>query len=377
MKRTIATDPAGRSGPVGAASSHDSESSDPPIAIIRVHYPLTAGRMILRCEPGWTTDIEADRASRNRELHEFRLPLAGPFTYFKPLIVDDGAQRWSMGDNYLALASRKAAVDIYPYFRADETCSACELRELADETGRTHTFRVFYPPGYHENTLRRYPVLYMQDGQNLFFPNEAFGGQHWRVAETLGVLDAMNACEQAIVVGIYPSARERDYTQPGYDAYGRFLVQALKPHVDLDFRTLTGPQHTAVMGSSLGGVVSFYLGWQYPHVFGMAACMSSTFGWRDDLRQRVVREPRRNLRIYLDSGWPRDNYEVTRDMRTLLHDRGFREGIDLHYYAFPEATHNERAWAMRCHLPFQLFFGQTASMHAPADTASMRMEATP
>jgi len=343
---------------------------------IRVHYPLAAGRIVLRCEPHWTVDIEPQRSSANGELHEFRLPLVGQFTYFKAIMVYRTERRWSVGDNYLALASHKGALDVYPYFRADELCSACDLREARDDSGRQHSFRVFYPPGYHENTLRRYPVLYMQDGQNLFFPNEAFAGQHWHVAETLTALDSMNACEQAIVVGIYPNARERDYTQPGYDAYGRFLVDTLKPRIDGEFRTLTGPQHTAVMGSSLGGVVSFYLAWQYPEVFGMAACMSSTFGWRDDLKQRVAHEPRRNVRFYLDSGWPRDNYEVTRDMRILLADRGYKEGVDLHYYAFPQAMHNEQAWAMRCHLPFQLFFGRSASIAMPAAAQLLSREAT-
>jgi predicted alpha/beta superfamily hydrolase len=343
-------------------------------AIVRVRYPLAAGRIVLRRDPQWTVDVQAVRASCDGEMHEFTLPLSGAFTYFKPMLVDGAERRWSVGDNYLSLASHRGATEIYPYFRADETCSACELRELVDDHGRRHSFRVFYPPGYHENTLRRYPVLYMQDGQNLFFPDEAFAGQHWRVAETLTALDSMNACEQAIVVGVYPKAREHDYTKPGYEAYGRFLVHALKPLVDRDFRTLAGPQDTAVMGSSLGGVVSFYLAWQYPQIFGMAACMSSTFGWRDDLAQRVAREPRPMVRFYLDSGWPRDNYEVTRDMRTLLIERGFREGADLHYYAFPQAMHNEQHWAMRSHLPFQLFFGRSAPIPATSGARAHSLE---
>ena len=70
--------------------------------------------------------------------------------------------------------------------------------------------------------------------------------------------------------------------------YGRFLVETLKPLIDAKYRTLTGPADTAVMGSSLGGVVSFYLGWQGPDMFGKVACLSSTFGYRDDLIERVA-----------------------------------------------------------------------------------------
>ena len=131
----------------------------------------------------------------------------------------------------------------------------------------------------------------------------------------------------------------------------------LKNFVDHKLRTCRGPETTGVMGSSLGGVVSFYLGWEYPQFFGLIACMSSTFTYQDDLMQRVETEPKRHVKFYLDSGWPGDNYEVTRSMRDLLVRRGFRYGEDLLYFAFPEARHNETFWAPRSHIPFQWFFG--------------------
>ncbi len=312
---------------------------------------------MLRAEPDWTHDLEAVRVSAAGACHEFACDVAGSHRYFKPVLIDGEGARWAVGPNSLLLGRARATREIFPYFSPEERCSKCELRELGDGAGRSHRYRVFYPPGYQENPLRRYPVLYMQDGQNLFFPGEAFQGQHWRIGETLTLLDSMNAIEPLIVVGVYPNEREHDYTSPGYEAYGHFLTDVLKPAIDREFRTLTGPGSTAVMGSSLGGVVSFYLAWQHPDVFGMAACLSSTFGWRDDLRQRVAREPPREIRIYLDSGWPRDNYEATRDMRALLACRGFTDGRDLHYLSYPEALHNESSWAMRVHIPVQLFFG--------------------
>lgn len=93
---------------------------------------------------------------------------------------------------------------------------------------------------------------------------------------------------------IYPQDRMYEYTQPGYEGYGRFITEELKKEVDAHLRTLAAPEHTAVMGSSLGGVVSLYLAWQHPQVFGKAACLSSTFGYRDDLRQRIGSEAKRN-----------------------------------------------------------------------------------
>jgi len=148
-----------------------------------------------------------------------------------------------------------------------------------------------------------------------------------------------------------------DYTRPGYERYGRFLVERVKPWVDETYRTLAGPADTVAMGSSLGGVVSLYLAWQWPEVFGNAACLSSTFGYRDDLHARIEGEPKRPIKVYLDSGWPGDNYETTRAMRNALRVRGYRDGEDLFYLAFPHAHHDEASWAMRAHIPFQFFFG--------------------
>jgi predicted alpha/beta superfamily hydrolase len=333
----------------------------PKLAQIVVRYPAGDGRIVLRAESEWTRDIEPVEAGTDRNDWRFEVPIDAPFVYFKPMLVHGEERRWAVGHNYLALASMATERTVYPYFHEDQRCAECELNEHDDGAGRRHCFRAFYPPGYHENTLKRYPVLYMQDGQNLFFPGEASQGQHWRIAETLRTLDAMNVIDKVIVVGVYPNEREHDYTKPGYEAYGRFLTTVVKPQIDRDYRTLTGPGHTAVMGSSLGGVVSLYLGWQYPEIFGMAAAMSSTFGWRDDLAERIAGERRRPMRIYLDSGWPRDNYEVTRSMHELLRRRGYRDGIDLDYFSFPDAVHNEQHWAMRAHIPFQLFFGGTRS----------------
>jgi enterochelin esterase-like enzyme len=119
------------------------------------------------------------------------------------------------------------------------------------------------------------------------------------------------------------------------------------------------------MGSSLGGVVSFYLAWQWPGTFGQAACLSSTFGGHlpdgslvDDLFSRVRGEEKRAVRFYLDSGWPDDNYENTQTMRDLLAQKGYEPGKELGYFAFPGAEHDEAHWSTRSHIPFQFFFGE-------------------
>src|SRR5438876_2359752 len=284
---------------------------------IRVVYPTGDAKMVLRTEQNWDANIEP--VGQNDYVSKFAIETERPYFYFKPVLLRDKTTQWSRGENFLAVATSGAPLDIHPYFIEDTRCSVCEVMPpLASAAGREHRFRVVLAPGYHENTLKKYPVLYMHDGQNLFLKEEAFLGNTWRTDEVLGVLDRMNAIEEGIVVGIYPNERMTEYTLPGYEDYGRFLVETLQPLVGAKYRTLSGPTDTAVMGSSLGGVVSFYLGWQWPDVFGKVACLSSTFAYRDDLLERVSAEPKRKIRIYLDSGWPGDNYEATRSMRDRL-----------------------------------------------------------
>lgn len=324
---------------------------------IRVIYPAESGRIVLRTEHDWESNIEAGHV--NGCTSEFAVETELPFFYFKPVVLREDGAHWARGENFLAIATSGTPLDVHPYFDMDTRCSVCELMQpLASSSGNAHRFRVFLPPGYHENTLKRYPVLYMHDGQNLFLKEEAFVGNTWRTDEILNMLDKMNAIEEVIVVGIHPNERMREYTSPGYEEYGRFLVEKLKPLIDAKYRTLAGPADTAVMGSSLGGVVSFYLGWQWPEVFGKIACLSSTFTYRDDLLERVAAEAKRKIRIYLDSGWPGDNYEATRSMRDRLIWKGYSVGSELFYLAFPEAKHDENAWAARSPIPFQFLFGK-------------------
>lgn len=334
-----------------------------PALELRVVYPRPPGsRMVLRTEQDWGRDVEPSSTSPDGTVTTFTVSTDRPFLYFKPcLITGDRWFHWSIGANSLALNAPPYGRDLYPHFFGSMNGEITD-RMVASEPDGGRLYRVYLPPGYRENALKRYPVIYMHDGANLFFPSESFLGQPWNVHATLELLDSMNLLDRVIVVGVYAEDRMSEYTRPGYEAYGRMLTGSLKPAVDARFRTLAAPATTAVMGSSLGGVVSMYLAWQYPEVFGKAACLSSTFGYRDDLFQRVRAEPRRALKLYLDTGWPGDNYEATLTMRDLLIERGYKPGADLLYFAFPWAEHNEAAWAMRLHIPFQFFFSKAPAL---------------
>ena len=172
---------------------------------VRVRYPLDGGTMTLRTETDWDKDIAPVRAGESGQRCDFRLPLDGTHVYFQPVIHRGGVVHWAKGDDQLALADMNAPLEVHPHFFAEPKCSICGTHQVRSATGdREHTLRVFLPPGYDENVLERYPVLYMQDGQNLFFPDEAFNGHHWKVEESLTVLESMNLVRKAIVVGIYP-----------------------------------------------------------------------------------------------------------------------------------------------------------------------------
>ncbi len=173
---------------------------------------------------------------------------------------------------------------------------------------------VYVPEGYEENAEQRYPVLYLQDGQNLFDPETSFGGVDWRVDKTAEMLIAHKAVRPLIVVGIYNTGERRihEYTPTrdpkhggGYaDLYGRMLTEEIKPFIDAQYRTFQGAHSTAVGGSSLGGLVSLYLGLQYSGVFGKLAVMSPSVWWNKRAILKFLGEfdAKPDLQIWLDIG---------------------------------------------------------------------------
>ena len=231
---------------------------------------------------------------------------------------------------------------------------------------------VWLPPGYtdvpHEpppgTSARnhRYPVLYMHDGQNLFEPDTAFQkGEHWRLGDTADALIAAGRIEPLIIVGIYNTGvhRKEEYT-PTHDAklgggladdYGRMIVEELKPFVDRTYCTRTDPQHTGLGGSSLGGLVTLYLGFTYPQVFGRLAVLSPSVWWNWRAILKTVRQARAKpkSRVWLDMGTAegRRGLDDARLLKAALVGLGFVEGDDLHYAEFEGATHSELAWAER------------------------------
>ena len=337
--------------------------------MLRASYPPGEGKLVIRTEMDWIRNIEPLEISADGSTATFQIEARKPFLHFKPCLIDTRGLHWAVGANNLLFMTEQGTRVLYPFFFSDPRGRFLPLVEIESALlGRRHRLRVYLPPGYEENTLARYPFAYMQDGQNLFFPEEAFQHKDWGVKETSQMLRAMQAIEDFIIVGVYSDVRrEEEYTNPGYETYARSIVEELVPAEKLFLRTTKNRLDRTMWGSSLGGVVSFYSVWQYPDVFGGAICMSSTFSYKDDLIERVLGEPKRKVGFYLDSGWPGDNYEVTMAMALALISRGWRYGHDLIQLAFPQLSHDEKSWGMRLHLPMQFFTGAVARASRRSD----------
>src|SRR5215472_9014744 len=206
---------------------------------LRVCYPPGTGTLVIRTELDWERDIHAIKLSSDGATATFQVEAQKPFVYFKPCLVQNGRLHWAVGPNNLLIMAGEDARTIYPYFFSDPQGRFLPLVEIESAIlGRRHRLRVYLPPGYEENTLAQYPFAYMQDGQNLFFPEEAFQHEDWGVKDTSQILRAMQAIEDFIIVGVYSDERrEQEYTKPGYEAYARSIVEELVPAEQMFLRT--------------------------------------------------------------------------------------------------------------------------------------------
>ena len=218
---------------------------------------------------------------------------------------------------------------------------------------RERTVRIYLPPGY-ETSRQRYPVLYMHDGQNLFDDATAYAGE-WGVDEALNTL-ATSRGLKLIVVGIDNGGADRIHELNAWDnaefgkgegsAYMAFVVGVLKPWVDQHYRTRTDRRHTAIMGSSMGGLISSYAISRYPEVFGAAGIFSPAY-W---LAPQVFADakshpPPRGQRIYFYAGGSEDETMVPdmKRMVALLKGTGL-PAHNLEVRVNPVGRHNEAAW---------------------------------
>lgn len=242
------------------------------------------------------------------------------------------------------------------------------LRGLeSPQLGNRRDILVYLPPSY-DRTKRRYPVIYMHDGQNLFDRATSFG-EEWEVDQTLE--EAAGEGLEAIVVGIpnmgkdrlneYSPWHDRKHNQGGSgEAYVDFIVHTLKPIIDRDFRTMPGRESTGIAGSSMGGLISLYAFFKCPAVFGFAGVMSPALWFGGGSIYPFVKErPFVPGRIYLDVGTNEGSEEMhdVRRLKEILTKKGYRAGRDLLFVVEMGGQHNERAWARRMRRELHFLLG--------------------
>ena len=152
---------------------------------------------------------------------------------------------------------------------------------------------VYVPPGYDDQPFEKFPILYLHDGQNLFDRATAFGGQDWNVHGAANHVIGTGTVQPLIIVGIYNTGKSRihEYTPTKApklgggraDRYGKFLIEEVMPFIQLEYRVAPDPRVTGIGGSSLGGLLSLYLGLQHPQVFGKIAALSPSVWWQQSM----------------------------------------------------------------------------------------------
>ena len=217
----------------------------------------------------------------------------------------------------------------------------------------SHKVWLYLPPNYAESE-ENYPVIYMHDAQNLFDDITSFVGE-WGIDETLNKLYKKTG-KSFIVVGVENGGEKRieEYTPWKHEKYGggkgdiyiNFLANELKPFIDKNYRTKPEAEHTAIIGSSLGGLISFYGGLKHPEVFGKIGALSTSF-WFSDRVQGFAKEngSQKNTKIYFLVGGKEGDSMVpdTENMEKLLVEKGFpKENIQTKVVA--EGKHTESFW---------------------------------
>jgi predicted alpha/beta superfamily hydrolase len=334
--------------------------------IFRVHYPAGTHTISLRGSESpvnWNSGVHM--VQQASDTWEISLEVTSARVEWKPLLDDS---TWSIGPNYVAKSGE--TVDIYPRFFTYNG----RVTKLFDQFHSTHLQRdrgiwAYLPPSYDENTLMRFPVLYMHDGQNLFDPALAFGGNEWKVDETLNGAASDGTIRETIVIGVENTAdRVWEYTggptpNAGGDEYRALLIDELKPRIDAMLRTLPDRANTGVMGSSMGGHISAYLAATRPDVFSLAGDVSPTvFGILLPTVAAVHDQSVRADRVYIDCGTVNDSQDRMEQLYQTYLQAGYVDGVSLKKVVQEGASHNEYWWATRLPAALQFLYGPRVSL---------------
>lgn len=279
-----------------------------------------------------------------------------------------------------------------------------QLRAFSSKHVAARNISVWLPAHYYSSKAK-FAVLYMHDGQNIFDPSHAYGGEEWGVDETLKLLQQQNRIRDTIVVGIWNTeSRRAEYFPeksasylpeevlngfghsasgpPIGDAYLKFIVTELKPFIDKNYRTYSDKNNTFMMGSSMGGIISVYAICEYPEVFGAVAALSTHWPLnhfiqasqkdaRDELAEAYIRYLQSKIpiaskgnRIYFDFGTETLDalYEPYQErVDQIMQQQNYRQGGNWVTQKFEGASHDEKSWRERVHIPLEFLLRKETS----------------
>lgn len=239
-------------------------------------------------------------------------------------------------------------------FKGQITGNVEYIRNLGEGEILPRDVIILLPAGYDKSN-HHYPVLYMHDGQNIFDPSTVGFGVDWQVDEALDSLNRQGVVKDMIVVGINNSVnRSAEYSHsPLGAAYMKFVTQKVKPLIDSLYRTKPGREFTWTAGSSMGGLISFMLLWEYNDIFSIAGSFSPAFKIAEFDYVSIVKktsQPKRNFKLYIDNGGMGLEARLQpgiEKMISTLEELGYKRDSDFFVTIDPEAEHNEAAWAKR------------------------------
>lgn len=243
---------------------------------------------------------------------------------------------------------------------------------------------IWTPPSYSADTLQRYKVLYMHDGENVFDSSSSVWSQvDWGIDETVTRLTDEGKIMPTMVVALWSTnirASEympqklpetastailrkmlfkRDQTEICSDNYLRFIVEEVKPYIDKHYRTLVGMEDTSIMGASMGGLISMYAVCEYPQIFSGAGCVSTHFPVGRGIALRYMADhlpDPKNHRFYFDFGTRTvdKNYEkYQKRADVLMAKAGYRQAENWITMKFEGHEHSEKDWRKRVHIPLE------------------------
>lgn len=290
-----------------------------------IQYKFTLG--------SWET-VELDAKKQNIENRTYT---------FKehPEMIQVSIDAWSNGNNNETISTKQPNVETF--------AEAFEIPQL----NTTRKIQVYLPPKY-DSSKKSYPVLYIHDGQNVFDKATSYSGE-WEVDETLNKLHQTHGLDVIVVSIDNSEKRMQEYTaweHEKYDApkgkeYIDFIAKTLKPAIDQKYRTKKEAKNTAIMGSSMGGLISHYAAFQYPNVFGKAGIFSPSFWFSDEIisftKWRLAKA--KNSKIYYLMG-EKEGGNMVIDMQKIIHTiktNGFPETNIASKFS-PNGTHSEAFW---------------------------------